>query len=127
MRTLVRNKRPFSYCTYKETVKEKEDGLYTGEKLPIYNEAVTIYGNISPAKGEAQTEQFGNSLDYEKVIVIDDINTPIDENTVLFIDKDIEYKEGSPYEYEPLYDYVVKKVARSLNSVSIAIAKVEMS
>ena len=43
----------------------------------------------------------------------------MDENSVLFVDKEPEFQDGIP-----LYDYIVKKVARSLNSVAYAIARV---
>ena len=79
--------------------------------------------NISPATGVSQVEQFGKELKYDKVIVLDDITCPIDENSVLFVDKQPEKDDDGNL----LFDYIVKKVARSLNSVSIAISKVEVS
>lgn len=78
--------------------------------------------NISPAAGYAQIQQFGQFISYDKVIITDDMTCPIDENTVLFIDKKPEYKDG-----RPLYDYVVKQIAKSLNLVSIAVSKVNVS
>lgn len=124
MRCLKRNKTNFYYCLYssKEAILD-EYGNLTGEYKINYQNAVSLKANISPARGEAQAEQFGNSLTYDKVIVLEDIDCPIDENTVLFIDKDPEYDADS----QPLYDYIVKKVAKSLNSVSIAISKVDVS
>ena len=68
-------------------------------------------------------EQFGNFISYDKVIVTDDLTCPIDENTVLFIDKSPEYDDDG----NPLYDYIVKRVARSLNSISYAVSKVTVS
>ena len=50
------------------------------------------------------------------------MSCPISEDTVLFVDKEPEY-DGE----KPLYDYVVKRVAKSLNSISIAISKVNVS
>lgn len=43
--------------------------------------------NISPAAGYAQIQQFGQFISYDKVIITDDMTCPIDENAVLFIDK----------------------------------------
>ena len=57
------------------------------------------------------------------MIVTDDLLCPIDENTVLFIDKEPGYTEDGT----PLYDYIVKRVARSLNSISYAVSKVSVS
>jgi len=57
------------------------------------------------------------------VIVTDDLTCPIDENSVLFVDKLPEYSEDGT----PLYDYVVKRVAKSLNAIAYAIQKVNVS
>jgi len=124
MRCLLRNKVPFFYSLYagKEPLTD-EYGNKTGEHRVIYSEPVKLAANISPAKGESQIEQFGNSLQYDKVVVLDDPGCPIDENTVLFIER----KPVNDAEGNPLFDYIVKKVARSLNSVSIAISRVDIS
>lgn len=120
MRCMERNKVRFWYCPYKgkEAVLD-EDGYRTGDTRIIYGEAVEVKANISSATGEAQEEVFGNLQDYDKVIVMSDPKFPMDENSVLFVDKEPEYdKEG-----DPLFDYRVRKVARSLNSVAYAISK----
>ena len=144
MRTLKRNKRDFYYCLYKsQGTQYDEYGNETGEPLIIYEDAVSMSANKSPATGQSNTEMFGNLENYDKVIVTDDLNCPIDENSVLFIDKALEYGDEIIIGYEesqtvlgdptpitykpPLYDYIVKRVAKSLNSVSIAISKVNVS
>lgn len=122
MRCLKRNKRTFYYYLYRDKIPTVDsDGNKTGEYTLIYDRAVSCEGNISAGNGEAQIELFGTNLVYEKVIVIDDIHCPIDENSVLCID--IVPKPYSSTE-TPEHDYVVKAVAKSLNSVSIAISKV---
>lgn len=124
MKVMERNKRTFWYCLYdrKEPIID-EDGNETGEEQIFYKPAQSLRANISAASGSSQVEQFGNLAGYDKVIVLDDTSCPIDENTVLFIDKEPEYgKDGNP-----LYDYRVKRVAKSLNSVSIAATKVSVS
>lgn len=124
MKTLKRNQTPFWYLLYdrKEPVKD-EWGNESGETKVLYQTAVGFEANVSAATGSAQVEQFGNFAGYDKVIVTDDLSCPIDENTVLFIDKEPEYSEDGT----PLYDYIVKRVARSLNSVSYAVSKVSVS
>ena len=94
MKTMERNKVPFWYLLYdrKEAVKD-EDGNETGDYRVVYKEAVFQRENISAATGSAQVEQFGNFISYDKVIVTDDLCCPIDENTVLFIDKEPEYDD----------------------------------
>ena len=124
MRIMERNKKGVWYCLYdrKEPIID-EDGNETGEEKVAYKQAERLRANVSAASGSSQVEQFGNLAGYDKVIVTDNTSCPIDENTVLFIDKEPEYDEDG----KPLYDYMVKRVARSLNSVSIAVTKVSVS
>ena len=70
---------------------------------------------------------FTNRIKHYRLLALccnftDDINCPIAEDTVLFVDKKPEY-DGE----KPMYDYIVKRVAKSLNSISIAISKVNVS
>ena len=123
MRCMDRNKSAFWYLLYDgKTMNMSDDGYETGQMSVKYKDAVKMMANISPASGAAQVEQFGQFVSYDKVIVTDDMDCPIAEDTVLFVDKNPEYKDG-----KPLYDYIVKRVAKSLNSISIAISKVNVS
>ena len=124
MKIMQRNKQQFHYCLFdsSQAVKNAE-GEETGEHKVIYKAAVAMKANISAATGYAQVEQFGNFITYDKVIITDDLSCPIDEHTVLFIDKEPEYdKEGTP-----CFDYTVRRVAKSLNSIAIAVSKVNVS
>lgn len=124
MRTLKRNQKKFWYCLYQDAEEIYDEyGNATGEYVPSYSEAQEMYANISPASGYAQTEQFGNLDSYDKVIVTDWMDCPIDENSVLFIDKEPEHDMSTD---TPLYDYTVRRVAKSLNSISIAVQKVNV-
>lgn len=121
MRCLVRNKRPFYYALHKGQVELIDEyGNATGQYTISYDEPVMLLGNISAAQGEIQSRQFGETESYDKVIVLDDVDTPIDEYTVLWVDTLPQSNEDTPY------DYIVRKVARSLSSVSIAISKVRV-
>ena len=123
MKTMERNKAAFWYMTYADRVPVMDEyGNEIGE-LVTYNPPVMLRANISPATGSSQVEQFGSLAGYDKVIVTDDVNCPIDENSVLFIDKAVEITDDG----KPLYDYTVKRVARSPNSVSYAVTKVSVS
>lgn len=124
MKCMERNKTSFYYALYsrKEPIRDEYGNLSTELKV-YYEEPVKCKANISPATGVSQIEQFGSSLKYDKVIVLDDMTCPIDENTVLFVDKE----PARDAEDNLLYDYIVKKIARSLNSIAIAISKVEVS
>lgn len=123
MRTLERNKQTFYYALFDSDVSATDpDGNKTGEYIAKYKEPVKMRANISPASGDAQREQFGTMLEYDRVIVTDDIHCPIDENTVLFIDRPPKKKEDGTL----LYDYIVKRVAKSLNTISFAVSKVDI-
>lgn len=139
MRCLKRNKRPFYYCLYKEEIPILDEyGNLSGERIVTYDDEVLMEANISQATGQSNTEQFGNLENYDKVIVTDDMNCPIDENSVLFIDKEPEWKDAEYNEATaitvtgatvkvPVYDYTVRRVAKSLNAISIAVSKVKVS
>jgi hypothetical protein len=71
-----------------------------------------------------QNRQFGESESYDKVIVLDNPNTPIDEYAILWVDT-LPHLNTDGTTDTP-HDYIVKKVARSLNNVSIAIRKVNV-
>ncbi len=123
MKCLERNKRDFYYSLFdkKEPVTD-EKGRRAGSRL-VYKSPVKMSANISSAQGENQAMQFGISEKYDKVIVTADMNCPIDENTVLFVDKSPEFDEDD----NPIFDYIVKEVAKSLNSSAYAIEKVKVS
>ena len=123
MRGLVRNKSKFYYASYiGETEIIDEYGNATGEYKVLYSDPIVCRANISAAQGEMQTRQFGESESYDKVIVLDDINAPIDEHSILWVDTLplLNDDDATPH------DYVVKKVAKSLNGMSIAIRKVRV-
>lgn len=116
----------FYYATFigKEELKD-EYGNNSGEYRVIYSNPILCKGNVSAAQGEMQSRQFGDSESYDKVIVLDNVDIPIDEYSILWVDSlpiinDVGVAETS-------HDYIVKKVARSLNSVSIAISKVDVN
>ena len=72
MRCMKRNKQRFFYALFKEKVEiTDEDGNETGEYRLVYYPPKKCSANISPAIGEAQTEQFGSEVDYDRVIVMD--------------------------------------------------------
>ena len=125
MQGLVRNKQKFYYALYidtKELMDEYDNA--TGEYQVLYGKPIKALGNISSAVGETQIRQFGESERYDKVIVLDNPNTPINEYSILWVDT-IPLPNDDGTTNTP-HDYEVKRVARSLNSVSIAISKVDV-
>ena len=141
----TRNDSDLWYCLLNPSASHivlDEDGNETGEIIPEYESAVQMWANISPAMGQAQVEQFGSLEGYDKVLFTKDMDCPIDENTLLFIDKQPEYTSVVTHRVvdvstvseivsvtyqQPANDYVVKRVAKSLNAIAIAVRKVNVS
>lgn len=134
MRCMNRNKSRFFYSLYegREPI-VNEQGRKTGEYKVVHGNPIEGRANISAAKGETQTRQFGESESYDKVIVMDFVEPPIDEYSILWIDSEPKLNDDSSLavndegEVITPHDYVVKKVAKSLNCVSIAVSKVTVS
>ena len=119
LRTLERNKQVIYYALYedKEPVLD-EYGNETGEYEILYSSPTALRINVSAARGESSTRPFGNTENYDKVLMTDDLSIPITETSILWIDS---------LDTEKPHDYIVKKIAKSLNSVSIAVSKVSVS
>ena len=112
---MERAKKHFRYKLYLgKTMNVDEDGLYTGEYTPEYSEIKDAWANINGSVGKVTRQNFGEELDYTKVILTTD-DIPIDEHTLLWID-DLNAEE---------HDYVVKRVIHSQMGIRrIQIAKV---
>lgn len=122
MRTLNRNKQPLYYALYKgKTEYVDEYGNKTGEYIPQYETPVKVYMNISPARGNIALEQFGINTQYTHILVTDIMDCPISKDTVLWIGKTPDNERTIPH------NFVVKEIAKSLNSISYAISEVEIS
>lgn len=120
MKCLERNKVPLHYCLFKSVDALYDDDGNIEGNVTTYHAPVRIKANVSAAQGEAQMEQFGNSVEYDKVILTDILDLPVDENTVFFIDTPPKFDDDG----NPEFDYVVRKIAKSLNTLAIAISKV---
>ena len=133
---VFRNKQPFWYAPYESTIEDYDEyGNQTGTSAS-YGEVVKAYGNISAAQGEVAARQFGDADNYDKVIVLGDRDTPINEYAVLWIDagEPVTDLYGKPQivdgKYITPWDYVVTKVGRGLpnnGSAVIAVRKVDVS
>lgn len=130
---MSRNKSAFFYALYVSKEQGTDDyGNPTGGVDVTYGNPQEFKANISAAKGETQTRQFGESENYDKVIIMGSDAPPIDEYSILWIDTVPQLDDTGALatnddgEVITPHDYIVKKVARSLNSVSIAISKVNV-
>ena len=125
MKTLTRNKIRIYYANYigKQPM-EDEYGNLTGEYKISYDRPFALMANVSAARGESTTRQFGESVSYDRIIVLDNPAFPIAETSILWIDTPpVIEADGTT---KTPHDYIVKQVATSLNSVSIAVSKVSV-
>lgn len=127
MRMAYRNMQPCYYALYQGTVEDYEGGYQVGTHAE-YEKPVKIMANISPARGDVVTRQFGDDDQYDRVIAIEDRDTPIDEYAVLWIETmpvlDAEGNTTTPW------DYIVRRVARGLPKFGCtlcALSKVSVS
>ena len=121
MRCLRRNQVPFWYATYVQGEPAVDIyGNQTGGRNITYSKPVKSAANISAAKDVAVVAIFGTDLNYDKVMCMP--SAPFDENAVLWIDVTPVIKRDGTSDTPP--DYVVKRIAKSLNSVLIAVTKV---
>ena len=124
MRALKRNQKSFWYALYSDEVEQiGDDGLYTGDIGPGYEEPVQMKANVSASRGSADAELFGTDLQYSRTIVTTDMSCPITEDSAVWIDREPEDGGGKAVPH----NYVVKGIAKSLNSIVYAIAEAEQS
>lgn len=116
MRGLRRNKKTLYYALYqgKEEILD-HNGNRTGEFQDTYSEPKEARMNIAPANGSADWNPFGIDTPYQKIVMTFDMESPISEASRVWIDKDIS---------EPA-NYVVRRVARSLNNIVYALEEVQ--
>ena len=112
MRDLKRNQQLIHYCNLSETAKDE-----WGNNVSGYGEISEYRIALSSAKGDVSNNAFGKDLNYDREMVIHDMNCPINEHSRLWIDNDISQQ----------YDYTVEGVAKSLNCIRYAIKKVNVS
>ena len=124
MKLMKRNLQTIYYATFSdEATVYDEDSLETGEHTLAYATPVALECSVSPEGGTAQTESFGVLDAYSRVVITENMSCPIDEETVLFVDTAPPANSGDPF----VYDYIVKRVRKSLNFIAYLIHKVDIS
>lgn len=115
MQLLNRNKATISYRNYngEVTMATDSDGYFTSEYTEGYTPFKTLRAYITANRGNAEEEMFGTSLDYDNVIYAD-LSCDIDEYSLLWVNASTDTQN----------DYIVRRVATSLNHKAIAIKKV---
>lgn len=116
MRGLIRNTKPISYALYQGQTEILDiNGNRTGEYTPSYSTPVTVRMNVAPANGIADWNPFGIDTPYTLVAMTFDLKSPISETSRVWVDKST---DEAP-------NYVVTRVARSLNNIVYALLEVE--
>lgn len=118
MRTLEINKQPMWYAllTGKSEVID-EYGNHTGVFELTYSEPVYYPVNMSESRNIVKHEAFGVTADYDRTFVTTDMSCPITEDSIIWF--------GADPTTEP-HNYVVHRIANSLNSITIAIREVDL-
>ena len=120
MLNLVSNMQTIEYALYTGMQDgTTPGGKRTGEPVKVYTPPQKYRIYVSPSKGEAAIEPFGQSEDYTNVMSTANMNCPIDENSILWIG--ISSKNGAKHNYR------VTRVARGKGSILYAIEKVSVS
>ncbi len=122
---MARNKQTFWYALYdhSEPIYDKY-GNETGEKA-VYGNPIMCRANVSASRGTTAEDLFGINAEYTKTINPLPLNCPIDETSILWVDKaPVIEEDGST---KTGYDYKVTQVAESLNHKAYAIFKVDVA
>ena len=120
MRDLRRNKRLIYHAEYTgeiETEKDEYGNEISGSETYKFTDPLPYSINIAPPTGEISAESFGGLENYDAVLSTTDLGCPIRENSRLWIDED---------NIEKPHDYTVVRVAKSLNVIRYAAAKVKV-
>ncbi|MGM9924237.1 MAG: hypothetical protein ACI4EU_08395 [Butyrivibrio sp.] len=126
MKCLKKNMRQFWYALFEKAEETKDaNGNYSGLYKSVYTLPRLMSANISAARGTTNEQIFGVDISYDKTISTADMNCPISETSVLWIDNaPVINSDGTT---DTPWDYIVSSVAKSLNSVTYAVKKVDVS
>lgn len=128
-----RNKRTIYYANNMgEQPLKDSDGFYTGETAVVWSNPAPLRMNVSEAKSRMDRlgsttyiDPYGLELGYNKVLATCDMNCPIEEDSVLWIDKMPVFNEDGTSDTP--YDYILVQVKKSLNNILYAVKRVDVS
>lgn len=118
MRTLRRNRRKVYYSKRVADPNPILDewGNETGEYEYAWSDPAELWLNMSADRGSVESRIFGEQEDYDRQIVAE--STPLREGDRLWVRQQDVTKP---------HDYVVSKYAEGLNSVTLAIKRVDVT
>jgi hypothetical protein len=136
MRCLERDKQLVLIAFFVEKAAvENAEGKLTGKHKVVRTDPIPYMLSVSASKGSAENSPFGIDLDYDRTVIIEDIDCPIDESSVLWIDNvalatnsdEINGAFNTDLTGDKPHDYIVKRVAKSPNCIAVAVKHVEVS
>ena len=125
MRCLDRDRQCVYVGRFVETRPVEQDGKLTGRNRPIYEDPAEFWPTASVVRGEAQGDYFGQRVDYDLTLTIDDPVFSVKEADVLWVDADPGDAAGE--DYPAPHDYIVRRVARKGDFTVIAAKKVDVA
>lgn len=124
MRSCKKNKQKIYYSLYGSKVPIlDENGDPTGDFETGYSMPVSFFANISAGKGTAEDEVFGKGIDFTRAISSTNMELPIDEFSRLWFETEPKLNEDGTVDGDSADYTVAATVARSRNSLMIAIKK----
>lgn len=123
MRNLERDTQPVWVSRYvgREAVEDGE-GRLTGKHKTARTRPELFFPSASTARGEAQSTYFGLSLDYDRVLTVDDPDFEVGEADVLWL-----YGEPGDLDDPAPHDAIVKRAVSKGSFTVIATKRVEVS
>ena len=125
MRCLDRDRQRVWIGRFAGTEMVEEEGLLTGRHAPVYGEPAGFWPTVSTVRGEAQGDYFGQRIDYDLTLTIDDPAFEVGEADVLWVDA--QPGDGSAEGYPAPHDYIVRRVARKGSCTVIAAKRADVS
>ena len=126
MRTMTRNRQVFySADLLSVGMSQDADGNYVEDNYN-FSDPVRREGVFSVLKGQAQPQFYGANEVYDKVITLNMNENYLKIGSVLWVDTMPVIDEETGKTDTP-YDYIVARIAPSLNFINVAIRKVSVS
>ena len=123
MKPAKKNLRKMWYALYSDKIPIKDkDGNPTFETQSGYYDPVQFEANLSSGTSTLDEQPFGANVQYDRIILVYDMDCPIDEHSLIWVKNEPEYKgfivDPKSADYE-----VAAAPIDSLNVIRIAIKR----
>lgn len=117
---LERLKRPIAFKQYLGLQDKTNENNDIVGQIPKYSDVVVERMGLSASRGTAESAIFGNLLDYDRTLTTKNLNCPMAENSIVWLDG------ADPEKGEP-HNYIVLRKAITNNYIVYAVKRVEVS